>query len=113
MRFSKLHARRYLIAGVLVITPLWVTWLVLNFIFTLLSGMGRPWVNGFTGLIGQASPRAGEILSSSHLESVLAALPTLFILYVIGWTTSRVLVRQVSHSDLRRSARYGASIFVR
>jgi uncharacterized membrane protein len=92
---ARLHLRRYLVAGALMLAPLWVTWLVLDFIFTLLSRTGRPWVYAFTGLIAQVSPATAELLYDSYLEGVLAALLTLVIIYVIGWATSRVLTRQV------------------
>lgn len=92
---ARLHLRRYLVAGALMLAPLWVTWIVLEFIFTLLSGMGRPWVNAFTGVIAQVSPGTAELLHDSHLEGVLAALLMLVLLYVIGWATSRVLARQI------------------
>lgn len=91
---ARLHLRRYLVAGALMLAPLWVTWLVLDFIFSLLSRTGRPWVYAFTSLIAQISPATADLLYDSHLESVLAALLTLAIIYAIGWATSRVLSRQ-------------------
>jgi uncharacterized membrane protein len=91
----RLHLRRYLIAGALILAPLWVTWIVLQFIFTLLSGMGRPWVQGFVAVIGGVSHAAGEFLSDSPLESLLAALLTLVVLYLLGFAASRVVARQV------------------
>lgn len=95
MRLSRLHVRRYLIAGVLVITPLWVTWLVLSFIFGLLSRMGRPWLEGMKGVMEGSTSRVPPFLDYAWLESLLAAVLTLGVLYVLGWATSRVLARQV------------------
>jgi uncharacterized membrane protein len=92
---SRLHLRRYIVAGALMLAPLWVTWLVLEFMLSLLSSMGRPWVSAFTRVVGQVSPAAAEFLSNSHLESVLATILTLVVIYLIGWATSRVLARQV------------------
>lgn len=95
MRLSRLHLRRYLIAGVLVITPLWVTWLVLSFIFGLLSRMGRPWLEGMKGVMEDSANGVPSFLDYSWLESLLAAVLTLGVLYLLGWATSRVLARQV------------------
>ena len=92
---ARLHLRRYLVAGALMLAPLWVTWLVLDFIFTLLAGMGRPWANAFTGLIAKISPASAELLHESRLENVFAALLTLVLLYSLGWAASRVLAKQV------------------
>jgi uncharacterized membrane protein len=76
------------------LTPLWVTWLVLQFVFSLLSGIGRPWLSGFGDLLGAVWPGAAAVLGAAAVESTLAALLTLTILYAIGWGTSRVLARQ-------------------
>ena len=71
------HFQRYLLAGLLAAAPLWVTWLVFNFILTQLSRAGRPWV---------------QVLAlHPWLESALAVAVTLLALYAVGWTTSRVL----------------------
>ena len=74
MRLSRLHLRRYLIAGVLVITPLWVTWLVLSFIFGLLSRMGRPWIEGMKGVFQDSFLGVPAFLDYAWFESVLAAV---------------------------------------
>ena len=95
MEFAKLHARRYLIAGALMLAPLWVTWLVLDFLLRLLAGIGRPWVNAFVAVITRISPDAGELLSGSWLETLLAAGLTLVLIYLLGWAASRVLARQL------------------
>lgn len=95
MRLSQLHVRRYLIAGVLVITPVWVTWLVIDFIFGLLSRMGRPWLEGVKGVVDNATSGTPSFLDYTWIESLLAAALTLALLYLIGLATSRVLARQV------------------
>jgi uncharacterized membrane protein len=95
MHFAKLHVRRYLIAGALMLAPLWVTWLVLSFIFSFLSGIGRPWVNAFILLVTRQSPAAGDFLAGSWLESLLAVILTLLVLYALGWAASRVIARRL------------------
>ena len=95
MRFAKLHVRRYLIAGALMLTPLWVTWFVLDFLFRFLSGIGRPWAVRFMGVVEDTAPALAQSLSYAWLESAVAVVLTLLLLYVIGWATSRVLARQL------------------
>jgi uncharacterized membrane protein len=89
------RVRRYLIAGILVLTPLWVTWLVLNFLFTQLSGFGTPWVQAFTRSVQNTVPSLAQFLSVAWLESALAVVLTLFALYFLGWATSQVLARRL------------------
>jgi uncharacterized membrane protein len=93
--FTELHIRRYLIAGILMLTPLWVTWIVLDFLFTLLSRMGRPWVQGFIHAMDRIIPGISATVWDTWIESAVAALLTLFLIYAIGWATSRVVARPV------------------
>jgi len=75
------HFQRYLIAGVLALAPIWVTWLVFEFVLTRLSRVGRPWVVAF-GL-------------PPWIESALAVLVTLLALYLLGWATTQVIGRRL------------------
>ena len=42
----RLHLQRYLITGLLTFVPLWLTWVVFKFVFTLLTHVGEPAVDG-------------------------------------------------------------------
>jgi uncharacterized membrane protein len=75
------HFQRYLIAGVLALAPLWVTFLVFNFLLAQLSRAGRPWVQA--------------LALHPWLESALAVLVTLAALYALGWATTQVLGRRL------------------
>jgi len=77
------------------LAPLWVTWFVLQFIFTLLSGIGRPWLNAFGALVARVWPGAADLAGAAWMENMLAALLTLTLLYLIGWGATLVLARQV------------------
>ena len=46
-RFS-LHIQRYMITGVLTLVPLWITWVVFDFILRQLSKLGMPWVRALS-----------------------------------------------------------------
>jgi uncharacterized membrane protein len=76
-----LHFQRYLFAGLIALAPLWVTWLVFNFLLTQLSRAGRPWV---------------QVLAlHPWIESGLAVLITLAAIYLLGWATTQVLGRRL------------------
>jgi uncharacterized membrane protein len=75
------HFQRYLIAGVLALAPIWVTWLVFEFVLTRLSRVGRPWVVAF-----QLPP---------WIESAVAVIITLLALYILGWATTQVIGRRL------------------
>lgn len=89
------HFQRYLITGVLVMIPIWITWLVFSFLFNQLSKFGRPWVRGLSRGLEQTSPTLAEWLLTPWFQSVLAALITVLSLYLLGWITTRVLGRRL------------------
>ncbi|HET7592164.1 MAG TPA: DUF502 domain-containing protein [Rhodanobacteraceae bacterium] len=90
-----LHVKRYLITGLLAFIPVWITWVVFEFVFTLLAGVGAPLVNGIIGLIGLGAPVAAQVLHRDWVVSILAFVLTLLALYVLGWLSTKVLGRRV------------------
>jgi uncharacterized membrane protein len=89
------HTPRYVLIGVVTIAPLWVTWIVFDFLFTLLSRLGSPWINAFAAALRRGWPALADSLVDSDFQSVLAALVSLALLYLLGWTASRVIGRRV------------------
>jgi uncharacterized membrane protein len=82
------HVQRFMLAGLITIGPLFVTWLVFSWVFTRLANAGLPLVRAF-----------GDVLPSGWidqpwLESILAVSLTLIVLYGVGRITSLVIGRQ-------------------
>jgi len=92
------HAQRYLIAGVVALLPLWITWVVFNFLLTQLSQLGRPWVIALAPVLDRVWPGAYEMLLDPWFEWSLAIVSMLLALYVLGWATTRVLGRKLLES---------------
>ncbi|HET9818448.1 MAG TPA: DUF502 domain-containing protein [Rhodanobacteraceae bacterium] len=90
-----LHIKRYLITGLLAFIPVWITWVVFKFLFTLLAGVGAPLVNGIIELIGLAAPGAAAALHRDWIVSILAFILTLLALYLLGWLSTRVIGRRL------------------
>ncbi len=80
--------QRSVLAGIITICPLFVTYLIFRFLLSALSKAGLPVVQFFAAVF----PRAW--LSQPWLQSVLAILLTLVVLYVVGRVTSLVIGRQ-------------------
>lgn len=95
MRLLFPNPRRYLVAGVLTLIPLWVTWIAVSFLLTLLSNIGRPWVQGGARAVGVVAPGLAEMLLHPWFETLLALLVTLLGLYLLGWATTHVIGRRV------------------
>lgn len=76
------HVQRYMLAGLITVGPLLVTWLVFRWVFETLATAGLPLVHIF-----------GSI-NHPWLESLIAVLLTLIVLYAVGRVTSEVVGRQ-------------------
>ena len=92
MRPVLAHALRSLqsniLAGIITIGPLFVTYLIFSFLLGALAKAGLPVVQLFASIFPQ------NWLSQPWLQSVLAVLLTLVVLYVVGRVTSLVIGRQ-------------------
>lgn len=89
------RVQRYLFAGVLTVIPLWITWIVLSFLFRQLSSLGDPWVRALASTVAKTSPPLSELLLHTWLQPVLATVLILIGLYVLGWISTRVIGRQL------------------
>ena len=89
------HMQRYLITGILITIPLWITWLVFSFVFNQLSKLGRPSILGIARAVEDFSPVAAEWLFNTWSQSLLAVLFTLFVLYLLGWITTKVIGKRL------------------
>lgn len=92
---SNLYVRRYLVSGVLTVVPLWVTWVVFEFVLRQLSKFGHPWVIALSRRLEKEHPFVAEILLDPWFANGLAILVTLVMLYLLGWAVSRVIGRRI------------------
>lgn len=81
--------QRYILAGLVTIGPLFVTYLVFSFLLGALASAGLPVIR----LLASIFPE--QWLNQPLLQSVLAIVLTLVVLYVVGRVTSLVLGRQL------------------
>jgi uncharacterized membrane protein len=89
------HVRRYLIVGLLTAAPLWVTWLVFDFIFSQLSKMGIPWVVAFARAVRGVSPSMADFLLQPLFQSFLGLVVTVLVLYALGWMATQVIGQRI------------------
>jgi uncharacterized membrane protein len=88
---------RYLIIGVLTVAPLWVTWLVFDFIFTRLSAIGGPAVSGVARAIQPQMPGVADLLLLPLFQSALGVSLTLLVLYLVGWLAGNIIGQRIIH----------------
>ncbi len=82
--------RKYLIAGIIAVIPIWVTWLLVEFLFRLLSSRGAPVIDEIAISIQPHWPALAAWLEQAWFQSVLAAVLMVAGLALIGWFTTRV-----------------------
>ena len=87
--------RRYLLIGLLTAAPLWVTWLVFDFIFTQLSRLGTPWVIAISRGLQRNYPAVADFILLPQFQSVLGVIFTVVVLYVLGWLASLVIGQRI------------------
>ena len=81
--------QRNILAGVITIGPLFVTWLVFSFLLDKLARAGQPLVYELETIF------PAVWLKQPWMQPVLAVVMTLLVLYALGWLTSVVIGRQV------------------
>lgn len=91
----KPHLFRYLLIGFFTVAPLWVTWLVFDFVFGLLARAGAPFIKTLAHLLRPLSDTLASWLLNADVQYALAALSTLVLLYLLGLFASFVLGRKL------------------
>ena len=89
------HTRRYLIVGVLTAAPLWVTWLVFDFLFSQLSKMGIPWVVALARALRGPAPSVADFLLQPLFQSFLGLVFTVLVFYLLGWFATQVIGQRI------------------
>lgn len=87
--------RNYLLAGVLTVIPIWITWLIFEFILRLLSSFGRPWVFALSRPVHRYWPELADMMLQPWFENVLGVIITLLGLLVLGWITTQVVGKKL------------------
>jgi uncharacterized membrane protein len=80
--------QRNILAGIITIGPLFVTYLIFSFLLSTLAKAGLPVIKLFAVIFPE------EWLSQPWLQSIMAIVLTLAMLYVVGRVTSLVVGRQ-------------------
>jgi uncharacterized membrane protein len=86
---------RYVLIGLLTIAPLWVTWLVFQFVLSRLYRAGSPGVAAIATMVRPLSPTAHAVLMHPAFSFGLAVLITLLALYLLGRATTLVVGRRL------------------
>ncbi|HNO79139.1 MAG TPA: DUF502 domain-containing protein [Phycisphaerae bacterium] len=89
--------RTRVLAGLATVIPLWVTWVIVSFVFNTMRSVSQPFIEHGIEWIVQSSGRQpkGILAYVDWAAPVVAVLLTLFSLYLLGLFSANVLGRRV------------------
>lgn len=90
-----LHIQRYLLTGLLTVFPVWLTWIVFEFVLRQLSKLGAPVVDGLVRIAQRMPSVFGFVLDLEWVRFLLAASLTILFLYGLGWLANRVVGKRL------------------
>ncbi|MGD2055343.1 MAG: DUF502 domain-containing protein [Gammaproteobacteria bacterium] len=90
-----LNFKRNFISGIVTIIPLWITWLLFEFVFRQLSKFGKPLVRTVSIELHEDAPLLGKILMHPWFIDLLAVAVVVLGIYCLGWLASRVIGRRL------------------
>lgn len=79
------------IAGLLTLLPIWLTWVVIKFVFVVLSDLSRPFIDPLLQTLALSSPKTLGWLAQAWVKTALGLIATVGTVLVTGWLTRRVL----------------------
>ncbi len=89
------HFGRYIFIGFLTVAPLWITWLVFDFLLNLLARIGDPLLKATANAVLPFSDTTASWLLDSNFQTAVAALITIICLYSIGLLASVVIGKKL------------------
>jgi len=87
----------YLVAGIFTVFPILITFLVIRFVFSLLSSIGAPFVNAIWLFLRQVFPSLSDWVTPDWIQSLLAVMLTLIVFYIVGRIATHVLGLRMIH----------------
>lgn len=87
--------QRFVLAGLVTIIPLLVTWIVVDFILGILERTGRPLALWLASIFETSEGTLAAWLTQPWLQWVLAIVITILMLYLLGLIASRVIGRRL------------------
>jgi uncharacterized membrane protein len=87
--------QRLFLTGLLTLLPIWLTWVVVKFVFALLSDLSKPLVGPLLADVASARPATLGWLSDPWVQTALALLATVAVILLAGWLARRVIGQRV------------------
>lgn len=83
--------QRLFLTGLLTLLPIWLTWVVVKFVFVLLSGISSPLVVPASQRIADSFPGYLGWISALWVQNTIALLATVLVILGVGLLARRVI----------------------
>ena len=83
--------QKLFLTGMLTLFPIWLTWVVVKFVFVLLSGISAPLINVMAQQITARFPRTLGVIDDSWVQNTLSMIATLAVIVLVGLLARRVI----------------------
>jgi Uncharacterized conserved protein len=83
--------QRLFLTGLLTLLPIWLTWVVVKFVFVLLTDVSRPWVAPLAHEIAAAFPGSLGWVNAGSVQATIALAATLALILAVGWLARRMI----------------------
>lgn len=83
--------QKLFLTGLLTLLPIWLTWVVVKFVFVLLSDISQPLVGPLSHQIASSAPDSMGWFSAQWVQNCIGLIATLFVILAVGVLTRRVI----------------------
>ena len=83
--------QRLFLTGLLTLLPLWLTWVVVKFLFVLLGDLSKPLIGPSLQGIAATNPQAFGWLDEPWVQNAIALVATVAAILLVGWLARRVI----------------------
>ncbi|WP_454829893.1 DUF502 domain-containing protein [Pseudoxanthomonas wuyuanensis] len=88
---SRASLQKLFLTGLLTLLPIWLTWVVVKFVFVLLSDISKPWVGPISHQIAASFPQSLGWFNGLWVQNTIALAATLVFILAVGALTRRVI----------------------
>jgi uncharacterized membrane protein len=83
--------KKTLLTGLLTLLPIWLTWVVVKFVFVLLSDTSRPLVQPLLHNIALSNPQVWNWLDDPWVQTAIALVATVLVILLSGMMARRMV----------------------
>ncbi|KRG69226.1 DUF502 domain-containing protein [Pseudoxanthomonas dokdonensis] len=87
--------QKLFLTGLLTLLPIWLTWVVVKFVFVLLSDASKPIVGPLSQEIAASFPQSLGWISALWVQNTIAMVATVGVILLVGFLARRVIGQRI------------------